>query len=76
MLSMERRKLYNRGLRSLPPSTRWRESKRMDGVGTVVDIDLAERDDFAEQLLSGLGARSRLHADDYLPERTSGSQGL
>ena len=72
---MERRKLYNRVLCPLPPSTRWREKKRMAGT-SALEIDPAESDEFAEQLLSTHGAQSRLEADDYLPEDTSESPGL
>lgn len=46
----------------------------MAGMGAL-EIDPAESDEFAEQLLSTHGARSRLEADDYLPEGTSGTLG-
>ena len=71
---MERRKLYNRTLCPLPPSTRWREAKRMAGM-IDPEIDAAESNEFAEELLSTHGARSRLEPDNYLPEGSSESPG-
>ena len=39
------------------------------------EIDAAESNEFAEELLSTHGARSRLEPDNYLPEGGSESPG-
>ena len=71
---MERRKLHNRMPCRLPPSTRWRESKRMAGV-IAPDIDVTESNEFVDELLSAHGAISGLEPDQYLPEGASESPG-
>ena len=72
---MERRKLYNRTPGRLPPSTRWRESKRMAGVIAPDHIDATESNEFADELLSAHGTISGLEPDQYLPEGASESPG-